>query len=47
MTKTENLVVADAGVLIHLDVLNHYQAVFVPHAVWVEVEYHRPQSITA
>lgn len=52
MTKTkETLVVADAGVLIHLDelsaldVLNHYEAVFVPHAVWAEVQYHRPQAL--
>lgn len=50
MTKN-NLVVADAGVLIHLDelgaldVLNHYAKVFVPNAVWTEVLHHRPQAL--
>lgn len=45
------LVVADAGPLIHLDelaaldVLSHYKAVFVPNAVWLEVERHRPQAL--
>ena len=47
----EILVVADAGVLIHLDelgaldVLSHYATVFVPNAVWNEVLHHRPQAL--
>jgi|WetSurSiteA1Bulk_404760.scaffolds.fasta_scaffold04054_4 predicted nucleic acid-binding protein len=47
----KTLVVADAGVLIHLDelgaldVLRNYEAVFVPNAVWVEVLHHRPQAL--
>lgn len=52
MAKTkQTLVVADAGVLIHLDelgaldVLSHYEAVFVPNAVWAEVQHHRPQAL--
>lgn len=50
MTKT-TLVVADAGVLIHLDelgaldVLSDYEAVFVPDAVWTEVLHHHPQAL--
>lgn len=45
------LVVADAGPLIHLDeldaldVLGDYAAVFVPDAVWLEVQHHRPQVL--
>jgi predicted nucleic acid-binding protein len=51
MATTKNLVVADAGVLIHLDelgaldVLSDYTAVFVPDAVWSEVLHHRPQAL--
>ena len=51
METTKNLVVADAGVLIHLDelsaldVLSGYAAVFVPDAVWAEVLHHRPQAL--
>ena len=47
----KTLVVADAGVLIHLDelnaldVLSNYDAIFVPDAVWVEVLHHRPTAI--
>jgi predicted nucleic acid-binding protein len=47
----KTLVVADAGVLIHLDelnaldVLSNYDAIFVPDAVWVEVLHHRPQAL--
>ncbi|MDQ7090643.1 MAG: DNA-binding protein [Methylococcales bacterium] len=50
MTK-QSLVVADAGVLIHLDeldaldVLSDYTTIFVPDAVWTEVLYHRPQAL--
>jgi len=51
METTKNLVVADAGVLIHLDelgaleVLSGYAAVFVPDAVWAAVLHHRPQAL--
>jgi len=52
MVMTEqSLVVADAGVLIHLDelgaldVLGDYVTVFVPDAVWAEVLHHRPQAL--
>jgi predicted nucleic acid-binding protein len=47
----QSLVVADAGVLIHLDelgaldVLSDYDAVYVPDAVWLEVEHHRHQAL--
>ena len=50
-TTKQALVVADAGVLIHLDelgaldVLRDYDSVFVPNAVWDEVLYHRPQAL--
>jgi predicted nucleic acid-binding protein len=50
MAKTDpSLVVADAGPLIHLDeldaldVLSDFTVVFVPEAVWIEVQRHRPQ----
>jgi predicted nucleic acid-binding protein len=45
------LVVADAGPLIHLDelasldVLRDFAEVFVPNAVWLEVQHHRPQAL--
>lgn len=45
------LVVADAGPLMHLDelaaldVLSDYAEVFVPNAVWLEVQHHRPQAL--
>ena len=52
MAKTKSaLVVADAGPLIHLeelaalDVLSDYAEVFVPNAVWLEVQHHRPQAL--
>lgn len=52
MAKTKSaLVVADAGPLIHLDelaaldVLSDYAAIFVPNAVWLEVQHHRPQAL--
>ena len=50
-TTKQALVVADAGVLIHLDelgaldVLRDYDSVFVPNAVWEEVQHHRPQAL--
>lgn len=46
------IVVCDAGPLIHLDELNSlalladFQKVLVPDAVWLEVEYHRPEALT-
>ncbi len=46
-----SVVVADAGLLIHLDeldaldVLSDYAAVFVPNAVWLEVQRHRPEAL--
>lgn len=39
------------GVLIHLDelgaldVLSDYDTVYVPNAVWLEVEHHRPEAL--
>ncbi|MDD5754336.1 MAG: DNA-binding protein [Methylococcales bacterium] len=51
MTIKQSLVVADAGVLIHLDelgaldVLSDYDVVYVPNAVWLEVEQHRNQAL--
>jgi len=51
VTTEQSLVVADAGVLIHLDelgaldVLSDYATVFVPDAVWAEVLHHRPQAL--
>ena len=50
-TARFSVVVADAGPLIHLDeldaldVLSDYAAVFVPNAVWLEVQHHRPQAL--
>jgi len=51
VTIKQSLVVADAGVLIHLDelgaldVLSDYDVVYVPNAVWLEVEQHRSQAL--
>jgi len=51
VTTNQTLVVADAGVLIHLDelealaVLRDYDAVCVPNAVWAEVQHHRPLAL--
>ncbi len=51
MTIKQSLVVADAGVLIHLDelgaldVLSDYDVVYVPNAVWLEVKQHRNQAL--
>ena len=50
-TTDRTLVVADAGPLIHLhelaalDVLSDYVTVFVPNAVWLEVQQHRPEAL--
>lgn len=46
-------IVADAGPLIHLDelqalrLLADFPRVMVPHAVWLEVEHHRPEALRA
>ena len=51
VTTRSSVVVADAGPLIHLDelealdVLSDYAAVFVPNAVWLEVQRHRPEAL--
>ena len=54
MAKVEThiqLVVCDAGPIIHLDELNcltlldNFSEVLIPEAVWKEVEHHRPQAI--
>jgi len=48
-----DLVIADAGPLIHLDelgcldLLNDFPHVWIPDAVWQEVEAHRPSALTA
>lgn len=49
MVKTNAIVIADAGPLIHLDeldsleILSDFGEIIVPDAVWHEVEHHRPQ----
>jgi len=49
--ETEALVVCDAGPIIHLDelacldLLNSYQKIWVPEAVWQEVKRHRPSAL--
>jgi len=54
MAKAEThiqLVVCDAGPIIHLDELNcltlleNFSEILIPEAVWKEVEHHRPQAI--
>jgi len=51
MARTERLVVADAGPLIHLDelasldILADFGTVMVPDTVWREVERHRPNAL--
>ncbi|WP_044413547.1 hypothetical protein [Thiomicrospira microaerophila] len=51
MARTESLVVADAGPIIHLDelgaldVVSDFQQILVAEAVWQEVEHHRPQAL--
>lgn len=48
-----DLVIADAGPLIHLDelgcldLLNDFPRVWIPEAVWREVEAHRPSALAA
>lgn len=51
MVKTNAIVIADAGPLIHLDeldsleILSDFGEIIVPDAVWHEVEHHRPQAM--
>jgi predicted nucleic acid-binding protein len=51
--ESSGIVVADAGPLIHLDelssvdLLDDFSRVFVPTAVWKEVEHHRPSALSA
>jgi len=51
MEKTNPVVVADAGPIIHLDelecldILADFGKVAVPEAVWLEVQRHRPQAM--
>lgn len=51
MVKTNAIVIADAGPLIHLDeldsldILSDFGEIIVPDAVWHEVEHHRPQAL--
>lgn len=53
MGKTEPVVIADAGPIIHLDELGHldlladFGSVIIPETVWQEVEQHRPLALTA
>lgn len=50
--STEQVVVCDAGPLIHLDelgcleLLSSFSQVWVPSAVWKEIERHRPLALT-
>ncbi len=51
MDRTSQVVVADAGPIIHLDelgcldILADFGKVAVPEAVWLEVQRHRPQAM--
>ena len=51
MGKTSQVVVADAGPIIHLDelscldILADFGKVIVPEAVWLEVQRHRPKTL--
>ncbi len=51
MVKTNAIVIADAGPLIHLDeldsleLLSNFGNIIVPDAVWREVDHHHPQSL--
>ena len=50
-TDAASLVICDAGPLIHLDelgclnLLRDFAEVRVPHAVWQEVQRHRPRAL--
>jgi len=51
MGKIEPVVIADAGPVIHLDelgcidLLADFGRVIIPHAVWLEVQRHRPLAV--
>ena len=51
MSKSETIVVCDAGPLIHLDeincfsLLNDFKLTLVPHQVWDEVSHHRANAL--
>ena len=53
MGRTNPIVIADAGPIIHLDELGYlnlladFDEVLVPEAVWLEVERHRPLALKA
>ncbi|WKJ91807.1 DNA-binding protein [Methylomonas montana] len=53
MGRTEPVVIADAGPVIHLDELGHldlladFGSVIIPDKVWQEVQQHRPLALTA
>lgn len=50
---TRDVVVCDAGPLIHLDevgcldLLSDFQTLYVPRQVWIEVERHRPAALAS
>ncbi|MCX7068266.1 MAG: DNA-binding protein [Methylococcales bacterium] len=51
MAKTETIVIADAGPIIHLDELNSlnlltdFDKIIIPETVWQEVQHHRSQAL--
>lgn len=53
MAKTESIVIADAGPVIHLDELGRLELladfgkVIIPETVWLEIERHRPTALKA
>lgn len=53
MVKTNPVVIADAGPIIHLDelgcleLLADFGEVIIPETVWLEVEKHRPSALSA
>jgi len=53
MARTDPVVIADAGPVIHLhelgclDLLADFGSVLVPEAVWLEVERHRPSAFAS
>lgn len=53
MEKTNPVVIADAGPIIHLDelgcldILNDFDSIIVPETVWLEVQRHRPLALTS
>lgn len=53
MDKTEPVVIADAGPVIHLDELDclyllaDFGRVIIPETVWMEVQRHRPLALAS